>query len=402
MVACPSGTRSAVGGHNVLYTRRRDRKAGPDRRVRRSSGEAADIARDTAGAPRSPPRSSSRIASGASCSSRRTARAVPRRRRGATGRLHRPRRDGDRQHQVTRRGRAARGRAGRAAAGGDARRQGRPPGGGVRRVAEETALSARRRRVHAPAQRPRRRRTNVGCWGETIAGVFPVGTHFVPEPAGDGVAAIVLRTGRPYRIDDYSAVPIPSRGGALERGIGSAVGCPIVVRGAVWGAIFVTGAERFPPETELRLTQFADLVATAVANAEARAEIVRLAEEQAAQRRVATLVAQGAAAAEIFSAVTDEVGRLFDTELAIVGRLEEDPPAWSPLRSGRASKESRSDALEARRSRGCERVFRSRRAVRATRGSGQRSAALADTSTVWVSPRWSRARSSSTAVSGGR
>ena len=222
--------------------------------------------------------------------------------------------------------------------------------------------------------------TNVGCWGETIAGVFPVGTHFVPEPAGDGVAAIVLRTGRSYRIDDYSAIVDPVARSALDRGIESAVGCPIVVRGAVWGAIFVTGAERFPPETELRLTQFADLVATAVANAEARGEIVRLAEEQAAQRRVATLVARGARPGEIFSAVTDEVARLFETELAIVGRFEEDSPAVVAVAVGRGVDEVevgsswKLDDPEA-----ANEVFRSRRAVRANERLRERSTALADT-----------------------
>ena len=103
--------------------------------------------------------------------------------------------------------------------------------------------------------------TNVGCWGETIASVFPVGTRFVPDSAGDGVAAVVLRTGRSYRIDDYAVVVDPVARGALDRGIESAVGCPIAVRGALWGAILVTGTERFPPETEPRITQFADLVA---------------------------------------------------------------------------------------------------------------------------------------------
>ena len=112
--------------------------------------------------------------------------------------------------------------------------------------------------------------TNVGTWGEKISAVFSVGTRFFPD--GDGVAATVLRTGHPHRIDDYSAVADPIARSARDRGIESSVGCPIVVRGAIWGAIVVgtTGAEPFPPETEMRLTQFADLVATAVANAEAR------------------------------------------------------------------------------------------------------------------------------------
>ena len=51
-----------------------------------------------------------------------------------------------------------------------------------------------------------------------------------------------------------------------------------------------------PADTEARLTQFTELLATAVANAESRAELARLAEEQAALRRVATLVARGRAA----------------------------------------------------------------------------------------------------------
>jgi GAF domain-containing protein len=152
--------------------------------------------------------------------------------------------------------------------------------------------------------------TNVGTWGDRISTVFPVDTRFSPE--GDGVAATVLRTGRAHRIDDYSAVADPVARSARDRGIESSVGCPILVRGAIWGAIVVgtTGAEPFPPETELRLTQFGDLVATAVVNAEARGEIVRLADAQAALRRVATLVAEGAPPEALFRAVTDEVARV--------------------------------------------------------------------------------------------
>jgi GAF domain-containing protein len=149
--------------------------------------------------------------------------------------------------------------------------------------------------------------TNVGTWGDKISAVFPVETRFFPD--GDGVAATVLRTGHPHRIDDYSAVADPLARSARDRGTESSVGCPIVVRGTIWGAILVgtTGAEPFPPETETRLIQFADLVATAVANAEARVEIARLADEQAALRRVATLVAEGAPPDALFRAVADEV-----------------------------------------------------------------------------------------------
>src|SRR5204862_5593693 len=63
--------------------------------------------------------------------------------------------------------------------------------------------------------------------------------------------------------------------------------------------------------TEARLADFTDLVATAIANADSRAAIARLADEQAALRRVATLVARGVRPADIFSAVSEEVQRLF-------------------------------------------------------------------------------------------
>ena len=49
-----------------------------------------------------------------------------------------------------------------------------------------------------------------------------------------------------------------------------------------------------PAVTESRLADFTELVATAIANADAREQVTRLAEEQAALRRVATLVAEGA------------------------------------------------------------------------------------------------------------
>src|SRR5437763_7442565 len=49
-----------------------------------------------------------------------------------------------------------------------------------------------------------------------------------------------------------------------------------------------------------------------------------LAEEQAALRRVATLVAGGVAPEKVFAAVTEEVGRLLPVDVAIMGRYETD------------------------------------------------------------------------------
>jgi GAF domain-containing protein len=166
----------------------------------------------------------------------------------------------------------------------------------------------------------------VALCGATVSAGVRVGTRLPVD--GESVIASVIREGRPCRIGDYSGArgAIAQRG--RELGIRSAVGYPIVVGGRLWGAMGAANyeADALPPETETRIAQFADLVSTAIANAEARTEVERLADEQAALRRIATLVAQGVPPAEIFSAVSNEVGQLFG-EHATVGRFDPDGPA---------------------------------------------------------------------------
>jgi signal transduction histidine kinase len=82
--------------------------------------------------------------------------------------------------------------------------------------------------------------------------------------------------------------------------------------------------EPLPADTEARLASFTELVATAIANAESRVALTRLAEEQAALRRVATLVARGVPPEEVFAAVTEEVVRLLPVDFAHMGRYEPD------------------------------------------------------------------------------
>src|SRR3984957_18678278 len=54
-----------------------------------------------------------------------------------------------------------------------------------------------------------------------------------------------------------------------------------------------------------------------------QARLPQLAEEQAALRRVATLVADGAQPTEVFGAVADELGRLIGAEATFVSRIDE-------------------------------------------------------------------------------
>jgi PAS domain S-box-containing protein len=104
---------------------------------------------------------------------------------------------------------------------------------------------------------------------------IPVGTRFRLE--GDNVAARVLRTGRPARIDDYEDAPGELAALLSRQGIRSSVGTPILVEGRFWGVTVAAWRERQEQAvlagTERRLVQFTELVATAIANAETRAEL---------------------------------------------------------------------------------------------------------------------------------
>ena len=150
---------------------------------------------------------------------------------------------------------------------------------------------------------------------------IPVGLR--PQPVRGTVTATVRETRRPARVDRYTD---DAGEAAREIGIRSTVGVPITVEGELWGLIAVVsiGEEPPPPGTEERLAGFTELVATAIANAQAREELRTIADEQAALRRMATLVAAGAPPAEVFATVAEEVGRLLSVEGAFVVKYEPD------------------------------------------------------------------------------
>jgi signal transduction histidine kinase len=104
------------------------------------------------------------------------------------------------------------------------------------------------------------------------------------------------------------------------------VGTPVIVDGHVWGvmATYSPLDQPLPANAEARLASFTELLATAIANAESRSELAQLAEEQAALRRVATLVARRTPPEEVFAAVIEEVGRLLPVDLANLCRYEPD------------------------------------------------------------------------------
>ena len=164
----------------------------------------------------------------------------------------------------------------------------------------------------------------VGGFSEGEDKPFPIGSRWALD--SPGVTATVRQTGRPARIEDYALLTGEVADVVRGARIRSTVASPIVVESRLWGAMVVLTPrqEPLPEDTEARLTDFTELVATAIANAESREARAVLTEEQAALRRVATLVAQGAPSDALFSAVCDEVEGLAGAEVSSVLRFETD------------------------------------------------------------------------------
>jgi signal transduction histidine kinase len=164
----------------------------------------------------------------------------------------------------------------------------------------------------------------VAGWGR-LGEIVPVGARL--PLGGNNVVSRIARTGQAARVDDYGRTASGTIGDrAQELNTRTSIGGPVRVAGRLWGAVIAStvGDDGLPPDAEERLTQFSELVSTAIGNAEARAELQRLADEQAALRRVATLVAEAAAPAEVFDAVVAEVAQLLDA--AQVGLMRAETP----------------------------------------------------------------------------
>jgi signal transduction histidine kinase len=154
-----------------------------------------------------------------------------------------------------------------------------------------------------------------------------VGQTWTVPREDPGIVRTVIGSRRPARIEDHSGVHGPLGEAARSLGIGSVVGVPVIVDGSVWGVLAVGAGQQGPPlpaDAGDRLVGFAELVTTTLINAETRANLRRLLDEQAALRRVAMLVAAGIEPQELFAAVSEEVARLFTADRAGVGRFEPD------------------------------------------------------------------------------
>jgi GAF domain-containing protein len=187
---------------------------------------------------------------------------------------------------------------------------------------------------------PRDTVTVVGVWNSTGA-VPPTPVGSQSPLGGSNISTLVFRTGQAARIDYAAASGVIRDIAVRDWGWRAAVGVPIRVEGRLWGVVVVTltHIESLPADTEARLAGFTELLATAIANAESRAALGRLAEEQAALRRVATLVAAGAPPEEVFAAVAEEAGRLLEAHQSWTARYDPDGArtvvaSWSSTGAG--------------------------------------------------------------------
>jgi signal transduction histidine kinase len=155
----------------------------------------------------------------------------------------------------------------------------------------------------------------VGEWHTDEDFELKLGSRFA---LGGGAITQARATGRPARIVYELQEGDPRR---------EMVAAPILVTGRIWGAatISLLAPDSFPPDAEERLAKFTNVVAVALANAEAREQLAGLAEEQAALRRVAVTVATERSPQRVFDVVTEEVGRLFRAQGANLVRYETDP-----------------------------------------------------------------------------
>jgi signal transduction histidine kinase len=158
------------------------------------------------------------------------------------------------------------------------------------------------------------------------------------------IAAGVLERGIPTRIDSFEGA-----GGAIAEearalGIRSSVGCPVVVEGRLWGVIAASSRREgaFPAETESQIGEFTELVATAIANADSRDELIAsrariVAAADDARRRIRRDLHDGAQQRLVHALITLKLARK---------SLEEgDPKADELLDEGLEHTESAISAL---------------------------------------------------------
>jgi len=129
----------------------------------------------------------------------------------------------------------------------------------------------------------------VGSWSRS--GAHPVAPGSIVELDSETGVGLVYRTGQAGRCDHFEGGEGSMAHRLKEFGFRSSIAAPIHVEGRMWGALGVatTGDDPLPEHAEWRLGRFTELVAQALANADAREQLAasraRLVEAGDAERR---------------------------------------------------------------------------------------------------------------------
>jgi signal transduction histidine kinase len=113
--------------------------------------------------------------------------------------------------------------------------------------------------------------TVIAGWNVEL--LLPIGERVSLE--GQNITAKVFDAQLPVRMDSYLDATGPVAATLRNAGVRSSIGCPIIVGGRLWGAMVAVTSqpEPMPVGAEFRLAEFTELVATAISNAQARAEL---------------------------------------------------------------------------------------------------------------------------------
>jgi signal transduction histidine kinase len=116
--------------------------------------------------------------------------------------------------------------------------------------------------------------TAVAVWSRDQQAELPIGRRF--DLRGPSISAAVLEQEALVRIDSFEGAGGPLAEEAHALGILSSVGCPVLVGGRLWGVIAASSKREaaFSAEAHLQIGAFTELVATAIANADSRDELI--------------------------------------------------------------------------------------------------------------------------------
>jgi PAS domain S-box-containing protein len=114
--------------------------------------------------------------------------------------------------------------------------------------------------------------TIVGRHNRDSIDVFRVGESLAADEAS--AVGQVRRTGASARIDDWGGLEGELAETMFRTGYRSTAAAPIVVAGALWGAVAIASEDPLPLEAEPRLGAFCELVSLGVASAQARADLI--------------------------------------------------------------------------------------------------------------------------------